>query len=451
MRRIAAIALLFLFKSATAQFSDDFSTGGANTNWLKNPAELSMKFENGACTIANTDTVYSAFAYHTFTTALSTFTLGGSITLSSPSTQTAGFICCLAATGMATGYYVSIERNERISVEKVDATGKGSSLVLQRFGYFNSGANELQISKSGATFNIFCNGRFVATFSDNTFDKGNIAMQLSPKTTAVFDNIVMTPTFLPGEPATCFADDFNDGDLRGWDSFGSEASEVINSDKTMLITNGKDETVYEVIDLPLKEFVLRATFSHRGGSTKNLYGLFVSGLSGNTVPLCGFGINAGRNFAAFTGGQTIQPAASTKIKGAAYIAPPDTTWYTDTLEVFRRKGASECLFVINGDTLSRFAGVTFDVTGAGVFCTDSLTVRVDDFLVAQGENAICPVRQVTRLAPLSRATLFGGRTLQEFDILGRSFAKGRVYSASATSGVRVLRGSGDASLRLRVK
>jgi len=449
MKQLIAAVLLCISSVAAENFTEDFSASDANTRWKASNESLVMKFENGACSITNSDEQYSSFAFHSLSDAPETFTLTAMVMLTGQESQSAGFICCLASSGMATGYYVSIVRNEQISVDKVGSSGTGSTLVSKRSAFITSGANKLQLSKKDSIFNVFCNDHFVATFTDKEFSKGNIALLVSTKTSAVFDDVSITADlFIEGHDPTCFADNFDDGDLLGWDSFGSEGVEVVNADKAMRISTDKDENIYEVVDLPLSTFVLKVRVSHRGGSTINMYGLFICGQSESTIPVTGFAINGARNFAVFNAGQNIQLTPTTKVKGAAYVDGGDTTWYVDTLEVIKREASAEYLFVVNGDTLSRFTGVSFSVTGAGIFCMDSLTVLADDFLVAQGETGECPVRQVLRTMPLSRFNHTGYVTARRFDLLGRGLP---LQGRTVTHGISIVRRTAETRVEVFVK
>jgi hypothetical protein len=435
------------------EFSDDFSAGTSNTHWVKSSDSVSIQFVNGGCSLTNKDATYTGFALHTLTSKPSTFTLSGKITLASGTEQAAGFVCCLASSGMATGYYVSIVRNEGISVNKMGTSGTSSNLVNKSSAYLTNGTNELKISKKESTFNVFCNGKFVATFTDSDQPSGNIALLVSPKTTAVFDDIVLTETFEEGSLPTCFGDNFDDGDLIGWTHFGSENVVVQNVDGAMRIATATGQNIYQLIDLPLENFVLRTVVSHRGGSTVNMYGLFLCGAGESTIPIAGFGIDGGKNYAVFTAGQNIQLIQSSKVKGAAYVSGTDTTFYYDTLEVIKRTGSQEYLFVINTDTLSRFTGVNFAITGAGIFCLDSIIITADNFVVAEGTNAICPIKNVIRKRTGTCSPVISEVNEGEFDILGRITSRSMTTTQNRRQapGMYLVRKNGTAMLRIATR
>ncbi|MBN1307064.1 MAG: hypothetical protein JXA18_04045 [Chitinispirillaceae bacterium] len=426
-------------------FSDDFSDEAAsNQLWISNVESVKLQFSNGTCTVTNTDTDYSGIASHTFSEndKSSVFTLSGKITLESAS-MAAGFVCCLSVSGAAQGYYISIRGDGMVGVTKINSSGSGEVVLSHSSAYLTSGTNELKVSKKDDQFTIFCNGHFDARFTDDDFAEGNIALLVAPKTTAVFDDILMTDDFDTTGPPTCFADDFNDGDLVGWSSFGSEGVEVRIDESTLRITTAKEQDHYQVVDLPLKEFVMRVVVSLHGGTTQNLYGLFICGTPEGTatIPLAGFGITGGRSFAAFSVGQTTL-SPNSHIRGAPYVSSTgDTTFYKDTLEVIKRNASGDYFFIVNGDTLTKFAGVNFDVTGAGMFCLDSLDVVFDDFVAAEGTTGECPVRHLSLSGVQSRNLRIGGRVdARLFDLSGRLIARENAVSrADVVPGVYLRR------------
>jgi hypothetical protein len=263
----------------------------------------------------------------------------------------------------------------------------------------------------------------------------------------------LTETFEEDSAPTCFADNFNDGDLVGWDNFSTDGVVAKNTDSAMHITTVAGQSAYQVIDLPLENFVLRTVVSHHRGSTKNLYGLFLSGTAATSIPLAGFSVNGDRNYAVFVSGQgQTQLNQSSKVKGAAFIAGTDTTFYYDTLEVIKRESSQEYLFIINGDTLSRFTGVNFNITGAGVFCLDSITLVVDDFLVAEGSNPICPIREITRTRAGKGITVHSGKNGYEFDILGRIVSRATpISNRHKAMGICVIRENGRSQLKMNTR
>ena len=409
-------------------FTDDFSDEAvSNTLWARSGDAISLQFTDGACVVANSDETYIGFARHAFAEGArpSTFTLSGKVTLTAGGTG-AGFSCCVASSGMATGYYISIIENDRVAISKIGSTGSGTEIATVNSAFLTDGANELKISRKEGVFNIFCNGQFTTTFTDTDFPSGDIGLLVSAKTTAVFDDIVLTDSFEEGGPRTCFSDDFSNASLIGWDWFGDDDVSLAVEEGVLHITTDSAQNIYQVFDLPLADFVMRVVTSHRGRSTDNFYGLFICGVGELSVPLAGFGINGGSSYGVFLSTETFTPTASSSIKGDPYVSSTgDTTYYYDTLEVIRRDGSDVCLFVVNTDTLSRFTDVNFDITGAGIFCLDSIDVTFDDFLVANGSEAVCPVGQTTMMRSRPRVVLpyVLSTDVPLFDLSGRLISR----------------------------
>jgi hypothetical protein len=435
------IVLQFLFAgNAFSQFSDDFSDPStSNTNWVKSAENLVLEFneENQYCHITNGDTTYVAFAYHSLAESekSSTFTISGRITLDGQN-MGAGFICCLSITTMATGYYIALRDDRYVVVTAIDETGSGAVIFTGSSAFVTSGTNILKISKKDSVFNVFCNNRFVGTFTDDSYSSGDIALLVGTETGAIFDDVVLNDTFEEGTFPTCFSDDFNDGNLVGWDHFGSTDATVEVEDEALHITTEAGQGVYQVFNLPLQEFIMQATVSYKSGGTQSLYGLFISGEGETSVPFAGFGISGGKYYGVFLSGVEYTLLSHSAIKGAPYISSSsgDTTFYTDTLQVVKREGEAEYLFIVNADTITKFTNVTFPVTGAGIFCSESLDVVFDDFIVAEGTELVCPIRKpLTLHQPFNRVIPARAIDAYLFDCSGRILSRRR--SSSFTRGM----------------
>ena len=421
---MAAVITGSLMLPASGAFNDDFSNDQVSNNlWARSADYLAVEFPDQTCMITNSSPSYIGIARHTFpeNERPSTFTLSGKVTLGD-STMTAGFAVCIAPSGMATGYYISISQNDQIGVNKIGSSGTGSVIVSVTSAYLIPGTNVLKISRNqDGMFKISCNGQYAAEFTDMDFTSGDIGLLVSTGSIAVFDDIVMTDSFEDINPPTCFTDDFDNGIRLGWDTFGSGDASVNTEHGGLHITTDNGQELYQVFDLPLDSFNLRATVSHRGRSSFKLYGLFLCGKGEETIPITGFGINGGGNYGVFMSGESVTPVPSAHIKGDPFVSQSgDTTYYVDTLQVIRHDGGNECIFIVNDSVVTKFTGVNFDVTGAGIFCFDSLDVIFDDFLVTQGTGGICPVRQPVPIAarrPDTFSPLSGD--LRLFDLSGR--------------------------------
>jgi len=448
-------ALVFRAADVHAAFSDDFADEAlSNTQWAAGNDDVSLQFTGGVCRVVNSNETYSGIAPHTFPEGQkpSTFTLSGKVTLDDVGSS-AGFVCCLSMSGSAPGYYIAIGNGGYVTVTKISSEGSGSLIKEARSGFLRDGANVLKISRRDGVFNIFCNNVFTATFTDNDFVSGDIGLLVAENTTATFDDIVMTDEFEEGTFPNCFGDGFNDTDLLGWSAFGDLTASVRLDDSTLRITTTTDEHIYQVVDLGLEEFMMKTVVSFRSGSTQKLYGLFLCGTSESTIPIAGFGITGGRSYGVFSSGQSITLTPSTRIKGAPYISSTfDTTYYLDTIEVIKRGGSTEYLFVINGDTLSRYTGVDFGITGVGLFCMDSLDIRFDNFVASEGDSGTCEVPETVvmhrRPAPLHIAPRSDARM---YDLCGRRVGRGALTNRTAmTPGVYV-RSMGRRELRVTTR
>ncbi len=454
-RRIIALAGListFSVSAALAAFSDDFSNeASSNLAWPEKSEGVTMQFKDQACSIVNGSEEYLGMVRHSFSEAerSSTFTLSGKITLDDPATMGAGFAICLEAGGKMGGYYIAIRENRQISITRMSSQGSGTMLHSVAGTYLTMGTNVLKVSKKDDRFNVFCNGHFTATFTDDGYSKGDIGLLVAPKTTAVFDDIVLSDTFEEGAPPSCFSDSFEDEDLLGWDRFGDQSAPVRIDKNSLRITTGSGQDVYQFVNIGLDRFVMRVVVSHRGGSTVNLYGLFLCGTAAEFVPLTGFGIDGSGRYAVFSPGESYTQEAGAGIKGDPFVSSTgDTTYYLDTLEVVRKEGASEYIFVANGDTLTRLAEIDFTVTGAGLFCLDSMDIAFDDFLISEG-GGNCTVA----VSPQNRRsyTFSENVDMRLFDCSGRLISgNGKIRAGRFVPGLYLQRRPGNCT-RIRVK
>lgn len=423
---------------AFGAFTDDFNDpASSNPKWVTSGDKVTIQFVDKTCKITNTDTTYAGMAYHTFPNPKpELFTLSAKIVLAQGA-PSAGFVCCMTLDTKVMGYNVSFSSQGDVSVDKVGSSSAATGLVSTHSAYLTTGTNELKISRKEGVFNLFCNGRFTATFTDTEFPRGDIALLVDAKSTVTFDDVVLADTFETGVAPTCFADNFDDGNLLGWSSFGdANAHIVVTGGALRITTSAAGQGVYAEADLGLNQFVMNAVVSFRGGSTDKSYGLFVRGTAPTSVPLAGFGITAGKLCGAFLAGKEYSPVPSTSIKGAPYVsATGDTTFYNDTLQVIKRNGSAEYLFVVNADTLARLTGVDFAITGVGVFCSEGVDVVVDNFLAAEGTSGECPVSRPSIARVRGGKPEFGNAVpdMRVFDLSGRLVAgkRGVLNSAAA--------------------
>jgi hypothetical protein len=183
----------------------------------------------------------------------------------------------------------------------------------------------------------------------------------------------------------------------------------------------------------LTDFIGRAAFSHRSGSTHAAYGLLIEGDSASDQAT--FAITAGQYFGAVSGKNTFTLEKSAKIGGKAYVSGTGAvTYYIDTLEIIKRAGSSEYIFVANRDTLKRLTGITFPITKVGILCQDSLELTVDDFTFQPISDPVSVRRPfiTNRSSNKAISTVYHGSFM--CDPLGRSVIANRVISRKVSSG-----------------
>lgn len=443
-----------------ADFSDDFSDPPESNNlWLTSFDELSMSFIDGKCRLKNESPEFAGFAYHLFDEAEkpSEFTLSGNIILNKEN-MAAGFICRLSTENPIAGYFVTLNSSGLIAVQKQSASVSGDVLFEGSSAYITQGVNNLKVSMKNGKMNIFCNGKFIGTITDESGElaSGDIALLVSPGGEAVVDDILVTTVFEEGTAPTCFVDTFENADLPGWREFGSDDADVAVEDGAMRVATDTTEYIYKVVDLPLENFVMQVHATLRNSNSTSLYGLFLVGepASGETyLPVANFGIIGNKSYNIMLSGASGQPKVSTSIKGKPYVGENgDTTFYTDTLEIIKREGSSEYFFVVNTDTIEKFSDVNFAVTGVGVFCQQQLDVSYDNFLVAEGSEYNCPVKNPLRYSYKERFHTMKSFSTppQMFDLSGRLIRRNaNSFTGAIPSGMYILRNQTDARKRLK--
>lgn len=407
---ITGLGLLALVLQAGGAviFQDDFSNANNSIlNWVSNdPDAVTMEFSGGKCLGENTADNTGGLIYHVLNGSKpETFTLSGKITRSSESVE-AGFFFCLKTSGTVSGYYARIGKDPYISVFRSDSA---DALFSVQSPFVASATNELKISKKGSKFYVFCNDHKAGTFTDSKYPSGDIAMFIPNNTKATFDDIVLTDEFdTTSNVSSCFSDDFTSAEMFGWATLQNNGEAAVANGK-LHVKTGKYAYIYT--DMALNDLVMRVDVSYISGKKGSMYGLFVKG-EGEQLPVAGFIITGSRSYGVFKDNQPIPLTPNTAIRGAAVAG------MVDTLEV--RKGAGTgYIFSVNGIDLDTLADVGFSITGAGVFCNDSLELNFDNFFVSNGD-ADCQGTKIVR-SPASRRPVYNNNAQQRFafDPLGR--------------------------------
>ncbi|NLG15816.1 MAG: hypothetical protein GX556_00640 [Fibrobacter sp.] len=409
-RIVAGLGLLTLVLQAGGAviFEDDFSNANNSIlNWASNdPDAVTMNFSGGKCLGENTADNTGGLIYHILNSGKpGTFTLSGKITRSSESVE-AGFFFCLNISGAVSGYYARIGKDSYISVFRSDSM---DALFSVQSPFVASATNELKISKKGSMFYVFCNDHKVGTFTDSKYPSGDIAMFLPNNTKATFDDIMLTDVLdTTTSVSTCFSDDFTNGDMFGWATMESDGNATIANGK-LHVKTGKYAYVYT--DMALNELVMRVDVSYISGSKNSMYGLFVKG-EGEQLPIAGFIITGSRSYGVFKDNQPIPLTSNTAIRGAAVAG------MVDTLGV-RKSAGTGYIFSVNGINLDTLNDIGFEVTGAGVFCNDSLELDFDNFVVSNGDTD-CQGTDIV-WSQASRRPIYNKNAQQRFvfDPLGR--------------------------------
>jgi len=281
------------------------------------------------------------------------------------------------------------------------------------------------------------NNNFLTTFTYASTPGTDIAYVVSKGTTVSFDDFVMNNEYIVTPPKrTEYMDNFENGLLKDWTVYSKAGTAMVDGGKLKLKTENTDTAYLNVlVNVKLTDPVGKAIFSHKGGSSAKIYGLLLEGDNANDQAT--FAIAAGKYYGAVVGNASFSIATKSSIRGRAYVDAESgtVTYYSDTLEIIKRAGSNEYIFIANRDTLTRLTGITFPITKAGIFCQDSLDLTVDEysFVSTSAPNAV--IRPFITNRSFPKADLSPYRGLFVFDPLGRSVVANRVLSSKASSGV----------------
>jgi len=439
---------------AATLFSDNYQDAAASNAQWAYPAAITHTIANGAVTLKNTDTTYLWFATHNMASKAPVFTLSATITITSPASNGVGIACCLDANNNGIG--IQVGTGQSLFVYKYDSN------VQQLLGIVNSfitpGVNTIKVSKRDSTFNVFCNGAFITTFSVSTakfLGGGDIGVLLPDKGQAVFDDVIMTDQYETGAPINCFSDNFTDANLNGWyvgvvmglaQSTGG-ALALTNTDasnSSIPFVNGNfDRASYRVI----------ASFKSGSGP----YGLaivFPVQVSGGVAyKPYSFVIDSARHY-----GFGHPDSASIKLSPVKTYIHASTGDGKDTLEVLRF--SKKYKFRINGtvaeDSLPlRGSG---SVVSAGLFVLPKTAVVFDDFVIGgDSAGAACSIITLSGkpYKAWTLATPFAGSDYMLFDLTGRLVKRLCPTSAGLrlpmAHGMYILRKADNPSLRVKAQ
>jgi hypothetical protein len=427
------IIVLQSYVSGAVVYQDDFSAPQTSyLAWISSNSDFNKPtFVDGTCKVVNSRDTFTAFVSHQITLP-ATFSYSCKVTRSDASLNT----------GIAF-YYSSTSNYSIIIGDRVIfiMSPEVDSVVGIPCPNLDPKTNTIMISKKESTYNVFINDRFITTFSDAKLHTGGIAFVNRPKTTVIFDDVVVTNDFKEGSSPKCYADPFDDTSLKYWNIFESKCTKKIENGKLNITTEDNNGAYcFLSTDLKLTNFVVRVEVSHITGSAQSIYGLRLYGGSNSDVAT--FVINGDRTFGSAIGADSLKMGTNTCIKGKAMTFEGQTVTFIDTLEIVKKANSTNYLFVVNKDTIDTLTGINFAITSVGFFCQKNLTLQFDNFAAAEGGSAYCPskIRQITRANRV--ISLQNQGVYKTFDILGRNvsamnFKNDIVHKTSLSSGMYV--------------
>ncbi len=423
-------------------FKDDFSNPEASKlAWTESNDFISKKFNNDACVAVNSNSASTGFVYHFLPSKPTVFTVSTKITQAKAN----------SLAGIAVNYFDSSKQSIVFLIgQNALFIGRlGDSISGKASPYISSTVNTLTVSRNGPVYKAFVNDKFITDYTMANAPGGDIAIVVFPKDTISFDDFVMTDTFRDGKLPASFSDDFESELKADWTKYINSGTAIVDSGKLKLTTANIDTSFIQIAaGVSLTSFNGKAAFVHRSGSTNSVYGFVLQGDSSKQQAI--FVITAGKLFGTNVGSSTYTLAKNTNIKGDAFVSGTGAkSYYTDTLEIIKRKGSHEYIFVANKDTLTRLTGINFPITKAGLYCTDSLEITVDNFSFISIDEPDLVKRPLIRnqlnadIAVRSRSFVF--------DPLGRAFVSKRLLDSKVSSGVYFVKTNQRAGSILFVK
>jgi hypothetical protein len=437
----AAVAVLLAAGTGAGAelFSDDFTNAAASHNkWINlDPNTLNTSVNGGSCTLDNGASQYVGEYRHYFdaNSKPATFTL--SYTLKSvQGNNIAGALFC-GQPNSRNGYILTA-KGGFVTVYKI-TTGnnvEANSVLHKESPYLNSDNNELTVSKSGSTFHVSANGFLVGTFTDATYNSGDISLITFHQVKAVFGAVRVTDDFTEGGTITYFHDEFDDGTLhRYWKTLSTVNNPSVNEANGVLTvtTPTADAAVWMYVGFEHQNFTAEIETNHVSGSESSTYGLVIIGdgttPDGNT-PMAYFSINDNRQFSIWT------------TASSSYYLEPNAaingTGQTDRLEIKKTSGSSEYVFSANGTRLGGLnaADLGFSkIAGVGIYCYDGLSVAFDNFKVLK-EGSSTSVKPGTGQVSRAPSSVIN-RNSAFYDLRGR-----KRYSAITPAGRAQTRAAG---------
>lgn len=368
--------------------ADNFTDPAASSGlWIKDiHSTMTATVNGGSCTLDNSASQYIGEYSHSFSGSKpATFTISY-ILKSVQGNNIVGVFFCRQADNPA-GYILTAKDNT-VLVYKVSTTGSSISanpIFQERSPDLNPTDNKLTVSKNGSTFNVFTNDVFIGSFTDASYNSGDLSLVMFNNTKAVFGAIHVTDTFTSGQKRTEFSDDFNDNSInKYWKqdiTSGGTAPTITETDGKLRMTAAANAGAYIYVDIDLTDFEAKVEVNHVAGRSDSPYGIFLVGDDASTQ-MVKFFIVGGRYYGTWKSGGSTQPmTANPKIHGSEPVAG---VILSDTLTLKKKDDSPNYEFFVNGEPLTiNISPINFPIKRIGLLCDDNVTVAFDNFSVKQ--------------------------------------------------------------------
>ncbi|MBD3390956.1 MAG: hypothetical protein GF418_02835 [Chitinivibrionales bacterium] len=397
MKKLCTIIIVlgsFCLIGAEEIFNESFDSDDA---WVLAHGDVEKSISGGQLVVENTGSSWAFFKHDadistfTYTVKINALTdhaaLG--ITFCWQSSTFEGYVLALWNTDSVSQYYslLKMTRQGQSSVTQPLLTG-WNSFITKR-------SNELKVSKSGSRLDLFCNGVWIDSTSDTTFERGSIGLVMGEGEKAGFDYAIVDNEYETGSPPRRFEDDFEQPGLGGWRVYFDNVRSVEASDGVMKVATGGDDHETKIItNGEYQNVPVQAVVTRTGGAEDGFYGLILmeTVFEKDSVPPLSyydsfvFKVNGDRNYAAYY--------LSTRDSIKYSVFPPHSSVHgtTDTLLV-----TEDYEFVVNGDTLPDidFSPLNFEFNAVGFVVDSGVSVEFDNF--AAGDTTEDPTPPIAVL------------------------------------------------------
>lgn len=438
LKSMVVVGIVASVAGATDLFKDDFSDCAKTfTDWVPSNDTNSIVATcgGGVYTVRNKQQDAGGLMLYTKMNPKPA-SLTASVKISrDKDSSTAGFFICMQTSPSVTGYAIQLNAAQSISVYKYSPAAK--ELYFNVSSYIRGGVatNVITITKIANKIYLSCNDHFIDVVTDaaNPLPDGDFALFISPKSTTIFDDVLITDQSTIPVSLNCFIDNFNDNLTYPWGDLNQQAPAAeINNQYLSINTMNSSTDNYHYTDIKVDTFSSKTILSFRKGSKSSLYGFFFKGpvaAGANRIPMAFFAFNGNKQFDAFIDTVSMAAIGSSFIYGPPYISGTDTTYFWDTLEVIKTTNSSYYKMFVNGNLLDSLSNTkaNFAINGVGVFCSPGLLVYFDSFYIKSG---LCsPVTNTSRnTKQLLRRAVFNPSVCEYLvDPLGRKLKVLNLY------------------------